>query len=112
MIGRPVIWVLALIYDVQIFLRSGAIGDHRGRLLARFVETAAQRIERGNLLSTLEDIHYSPFAAVVGVVILRVRLAHQRVRADGHLVAKPISCSFILIKNGAGEAIMITITPK
>src|SRR5579872_5149272 len=99
----PGIRVLAFIYDVQIFLRSRAIGNHRGSLLACFVETALG-IERGNLLSALEDIHDSPLAAVIGIVILRIRLANQRVRADGHLVAKAHFLLFVLIKDGAGES--------
>ena len=99
----PGIRVLALIYDVQIFLRSRAIGDHGGCLLTRFVETPLG-IERGNLLSALEDIHHSPFAAVVGIVVLGIRLADQRVRADGHLVAEAHLLLFVLIEDGAGEA--------
>src|ERR1022692_4011992 len=53
--GTSCVPVLPLVDQVKIFLRSGAIRDHRGRGLTGFVE-AALRIENSDLLALLKYV--------------------------------------------------------
>src|SRR5450631_364436 len=91
--GPPGGLVLAFIDQIdvahqkKIFAEAGVNARQSLRLLAGFVEPAL-RIHGRNLLAAAEHVDDGPLVAVVGIVVLRVRLADQGVGADGDFVAK------------------------
>src|ERR1043165_4323215 len=84
--GPACVLVLALLNYIQIFFQRGS---HRGnvlRLLGSLVEPALG-IERVDLLAILEHVKNRDVAAIVRILLLRVRAAGERVWADGQLVS-------------------------
>src|SRR5205085_7094944 len=85
--------VASFVDDVKIFeqeeilLHRGIDTRNRLRLLTRLVE-APLGIHGRDLLIAFEYVDDGPLVAVVGVVVLGIGLADQRVRAEGHLVAE------------------------
>src|SRR5437879_5785873 len=100
--GTASILVQPLVHQVEIFFEGGTVGDHGSHLLAGFVE-APLRIQGVNLLAAFEYVNDGPLAAVIRLVFLCVRAAHQRVSAETHFVAVTHLLLFILIEGGAGE---------
>src|ERR1017187_4712550 len=86
-------FVLALIDQVdvghqkQIFAEAGVNARQRLRLLAGFIE-AALGIHGRNLLAATEHVDDGPLVGVVGIVVLRVGLADQRVGTNVDFVAE------------------------
>ena len=95
--------VAAGVDKVEVFVQPRTVRHDRCRLFARLVEAALGE-HRVDPLAVLVHIDDGPLAAVVRLVVLRVRLAHQRVTGDLHLVAEPHLLLFVLVEGQTGEA--------
>src|SRR5258708_735702 len=76
-----------IVHQEKVFAEAGVNARQRLRLLAGFIETALGKHGR-NLLAAAEHIDDCPLVAIVRIVVLRVGLADERIRADGDFVAK------------------------
>src|SRR5260221_2527643 len=76
-----------VVHQEQIFAEAGINARQGLRLLAGFVE-AALGIHGRNLLAAAEYIDDRPLVAIVRIVVLRVGLADERIRAKRDFVAK------------------------
>ncbi len=78
---------IEIAHQKQVFTEARINTWQSLRLLAGFIK-AAFGIHGRDLLAAAEHVDDRPLVAVVGIVVLRVRLADQSVGADRNLVAK------------------------
>ena len=93
----PGVPVLAFVDQIQIFSQGRADRRHVLLLLTRGVK-AAFGIQRVDLLVALENLNDGEIAAVIRILLLRVRAAKQRVGTKRQLVSKPHLFFFTVIK--------------
>src|ERR1700761_1270679 len=89
--------------DVNVTGKCLVDGHHGRGLLAGVVE-AALRCKLRDLFAVVEEVEESVVGVVVGVRVLRIRLADELVRTDLQRVAEGHFQLFTLVEGGASDA--------